>query len=196
MYAILLAAGLSTRMGRQKLLLPIGEKTMVETVVDSLENAGFTKICAVFSKETNEAVKDRPGLIRAVNPNPERGQSSSLIIGLSMVPDGEDFCIMLGDLPFAESGGIAELADQFEHMQSEKTCLAPCRDGAFGHPMFYRSVWKTRLASADGDKGGKNILLEREHEIERTEAQDGHFRDIDTQRDYDRVSAAITKREK
>lgn len=187
MYAILLAAGLSSRMGRQKLLLPIGDKTMVERVLDSLETAGFEKICAVFSKETGEAVKDRKKVIRAINPHPELGQSSSLIIGLSMVPDGKDFCIMLGDLPFAESGKITELAHRFSGMDKNKTCLAPCRNGVFGHPMFYRSLWKERLASADGDKGGKTILLKYDDEIERVEAHDGHFKDIDTPRDYENI---------
>ena len=41
---ILLAAGLSKRMGRQKLLLPFGGATVIETVVSNLCAAGFRKI--------------------------------------------------------------------------------------------------------------------------------------------------------
>ena len=41
MDAILLGAGLSKRMGRQKLLLPFGGKTVIETVIDNMRGAGF-----------------------------------------------------------------------------------------------------------------------------------------------------------
>ena len=186
MYAILLAAGLSTRMGCQKLLLPIGNSTMVEKVLDNLRGSGFSRVCAVFSQETDLAVSaSREWLIRGINTAPERGQSSSLQIGLEMVPTGEDFCIMLGDLPFAQAADIRALREKFAEMPQDKTCMTPCRDGVFGHPMFYRSIWKKRLSSALGDSGGKKILLEYNEEILRVETPDGHFRDIDTPREYE-----------
>lgn len=186
MYAILLAAGLSTRMGCQKLLLPMGAGTMVEKVLDNLSGSGFSRVCAVFSQETDLAVSARgEWLIRGINPAPERGQSSSLQIGLKMVPAGEDFCIMLGDLPFAQAADIRALKDKFAMMPQEKTCMTPYREGAFGHPMFYRSIWKKRLSNASGDSGGKKILLEYDAEIMRVKAPDGHFKDIDTPDEYE-----------
>ena len=51
MKAILLAAGLSKRMGVQKLLLPFGESTVVETVLENMLEADFSEIIAVFSQE-------------------------------------------------------------------------------------------------------------------------------------------------
>ena len=54
MEAILLGAGLSKRMGRQKLLLPFGGKTVIETVIDNLRDAGVERICAVLSREVAE----------------------------------------------------------------------------------------------------------------------------------------------
>ena len=100
MKAILLAAGLSKRMGVQKLLLPFGDSTVIETVLENMRGAGFSEIIAVFSSEVHDVLGDLgDGIRAAVNPAPERGQSSSLSIALEMLPDGEDFCIMLGDLP-------------------------------------------------------------------------------------------------
>ena len=189
MIALLLAAGLSTRMGCQKLLLPFGNSTVVETVLDNISRAGcFSEVCAVFSKEVAEKLTPHTNRFRAeINPAPERGQSSSLLIGLGMVPDGEDFCIMLGDLPLARAESIARLAAAFGELPPDKSVLTPSRNGGFGHPMFYRSVWKERFQSATGDMGGRKLLMNHDTEIVRVEAPDGHFRDLDTPEDYKNI---------
>lgn len=191
MRTILLAAGLSTRMGRQKLLLPFGGLTVVETVLENLYKAGFAPVCAVLSADLAEKIKDRPGLLEtAVNHAPERGQSSSLAIGLAMLPEDEDFCVMLGDLPGATPEGMAALYEKFKNRPKQSTVLAPLREGAFGHPMFYASVWRERFARAEGDMGGREILRRHGGEIMTVEADEGHFRDIDTPEDYEKACRA------
>ena len=185
MEAILLGAGLSKRMGRQKLLLPFGGKTVIETVIDNLRGAGFERICAVLSREVAEALPQLPrGVEARVNEAPERGQSSSLAIGLEMLGEGRDFCIMLADLPLVSPEAIAALARRFDALPPEKTLLAPCRGGVFGHPMFYRALWRERFRTAQGDMGGRKIVALYESEIERAEAPDCHFKDMDTPEDY------------
>ena len=190
MNCILLAAGMSVRMGVQKLLLPFGGSTVLETVIANLKSAGLLPIYAVLSAEVAEKLTShRPSWLRVgINSDPKRGQSSSLAIGLEMLPDGNDFCIMLGDLPLAEPKDMTALATSFNAMPEGKTVLAPSREGVFGHPMFYRPVWKERFRSAFGDAGGKNILLGYEEEIVRVNAPDGHFRDIDTPEDYRKLT--------
>lgn len=186
MRTILLAAGLSTRMGVQKLLLPYGESTIVETVLKNLSLSGLTPVYAVFSAEVAEKItKPASWLKIGVNPAPERGQSSSLAIGLEMLPAGEDFCIMLGDLPRAKPWDISGLYEKFNNRPREYTVLAPFRDGAFGHPMFYSAVWRERFSAAAGDAGGKEILKRHWREIMTVDAEDGHFKDIDTPADYE-----------
>ena len=190
--AILLGAGLSKRMGRQKLLLPFGGKTVIETVIDNMLGAGIGRICAVVSREVAAALPRLPdGVAARVNEAPERGQSSSLAIGLDMLGEGRDFCIMLADLPLARPEAIAALARRFEALPPGKTLLAPCCGGAFGHPMFYRALWRERFRAAQGDAGGRKIVALYESEIERADAPDCHFKDIDTPSDYaERVKQA------
>ena len=186
---ILLAAGLSKRMGRQKLLLPFGGATVIETVVSNLCAAGFRKINAVLSREVEAAVRLPEGVFVRINEAPERGQSSSLAIGLDMLEEGSDFAIMLGDLPLVRPEYITALAKRFSELSCGKTVLAPCRDSVFGHPMFYRAVWKNRFTEAQGDTGGKTVLMSRADEIERIEASAAHFRDMDTPDEYKRLLA-------
>lgn len=185
MKTILLAAGLSTRMGAQKLLLPFDGSTIVETVLENLHQAGLTPVCAVFSTRLAEKIKISPEwLAVGINTAPERGQSSSLAVGLDMLGEGEDFCIMLGDLPNAKPGSMAELCARFKNRPPGCTVLAPQRNGAFGHPMFYAAVWKERFAEASGDMGGKAVLKRYGREIITVESDEGHFKDIDTPEDY------------
>jgi molybdenum cofactor cytidylyltransferase len=187
---IVLAAGLSTRMGRQKLLLPFGGSTVVETVLGNVHEAGFSRVCAVFSKVTAAKIAAPEWLQILVNEAPERGQSSSMLIGLDSLAEGEDFCLMLGDLPLAQPRDLALLAETFRKLPAGKTVLTPSREGRFGHPMFYRSIWKERFRSASGDVGGRKILSRYEDEIVRVEAPDGHFRDLDTPEDYKSLLAS------
>ena len=56
MNAILLAAGLSKRMGVQKLLLPFGERSVIETVIKNMHGAGFSPLIAVFYDNVNDAL--------------------------------------------------------------------------------------------------------------------------------------------
>ena len=196
MRAILLAAGLSKRMGVQKLLLPFGESTVIERVLENMRGAGFSEIIAVFSSEVHDALGELgDGIRAAVNPAPERGQSSSLSIALEMLPDGEDFCIMLGDLPLVGTYEMKMLKDRFSAMPQERTVFTPCRNGVFGHPMFYRAVWKERFAKARGDMGGRDVLRKFEYEIERVEASDSHFKDMDTKEEYEKIAAMAEKRD-
>lgn len=188
MRTILLAAGLSTRMGRPKLLLPFGKNTIIETVLENIYIAGLIPVYAVFSADLAQRIRPSHGRLEtAINPAPERGQSSSLAVGLAMLPEGEDFCIMLGDLPYASGDSMAALYKKFMARPEGKTVLAPMRNGAFGHPMFYSALWKERFAAAEGDVGGKTVLKRHYEEIMTAEVDEGHFRDIDTPEDYGRA---------
>ncbi|MDO5114624.1 MAG: nucleotidyltransferase family protein [Synergistaceae bacterium] len=187
MNVILLGAGLSKRMGQQKLLLPFGDKSVIETVIDNLRSAGLGHIYAVLSREVAAALSPAGGLAVGVNEEPERGQSSSLKIGLDMLPAGEDFCIMLGDLPLARPADITALAARFAALPPEKSVLAPCRGGVFGHPICYRAIWRERFRGAEGDVGGKKILMKYEAEIERVTVPDRHFKDMDTPEEYNKL---------
>ena len=183
--AILLGAGLSKRMGTQKLLLPFANGTVIGTVLENLRGAGFAQVNAVLSREVAASLAPYPAWLRVeINEAPERGQSSSLAIGLEMTNSESDFCIMLADLPLARAEDIAALASRFCALSPLKSVLTPCRDGVFGHPMFYRALWRRRFAQASGDMGGRAILKKYEAEIERVEAGGGHFKDMDTPEDY------------
>ena len=195
MIALLPAAGLSCRMGTQKLLLPFGTGTVLEAVVGNLRAAGLTPILCVLSEATLQGLRPLGEDVTVlINPAPERGYASSLAIALDALGRAEPaaqregpFCLMLGDLPTAQAHDMARLRLAFERRPAGYTALAPYREGRFGHPIFMEGLWRARLRAAAGDRGGRGILEAHEGEVLTVEGKDGFFEDLDTPEDYRRV---------
>lgn len=195
MIALLPAAGLSRRMGTQKLLLPFGAGTVLETVIGNLRAAGLTPILCVLSEATLQGLRPLAEDVTVlINPAPERGYASSLAIALDALGRAEPaalregpFCLMLGDLPTARAHDMARLRLAFERRPAGYTALAPYREGRFGHPIFMEGLWRARLRAAAGDRGGRGILEAHEGEVLTVEGEDGFFDDLDTPEDYRRV---------
>lgn len=195
MIALLPAAGLSRRMGTQKLLLPFGAGTVLEAVIGNLRAAGLIPILCVLSEATLQGLRPLGEDVTVlINPAPERGYASSLAIALDALGRAEPaalregpFCLMLGDLPTAQAHDMARLRAAFERRPAGYTALAPYREGRFGHPIFMEGLWRARLRAAAGDRGGRGILEAHEGEVLTMEGEDGFFDDLDTPEDYRRV---------
>lgn len=195
MIALLPAAGLSRRMGTQKLLLPFGAGTVLETVIGNLRAAGLTPILCVLSETTLQGLRPLAEDVTVlINPAPERGYASSLAIALDALGRTEPaalregpFCLMLGDLPTARAHDMARLRAAFERRPAGYTALAPYREGRFGHPIFMEGLWRDRLRSASGDRGGRDAMARFMPEVLTVEGEDGFFEDLDTPEDYRRV---------
>ena len=195
MIALLPAAGLSRRMGTQKLLLPFGAGTVLEAVIGNLRAAGLTPILCVLSEATLQGLRPLGEDVTVlINPAPERGYASSLAIALDALGRAEPaalregpFCLMLGDLPTARAHDMARLRLAFERRPAGYTALAPYREGRFGHPIFMEGLWRARLRAAAGDRGGRGILEAHKGEVLTVEGEDGFFEDLDTPEDYRRA---------
>src|SRR5215471_12835857 len=122
---LILAAGDSARMGRDKALLPWQGKTFLAAAIEAL--APYTELVIVVAGKNAESLKPiiyaAGGVYLVENPWPEKGQFSSLQIGLSEVLNrGRDAAIItLVDRPPARPETIAALRDRF---------LAVCQPGS------------------------------------------------------------------
>lgn len=189
MQAIILAAGLSRRIQKQKLTLPFAGSTILETVVRNVVSVPFDEVILVTSRETREQIEISAEAIKVViNENPAEGQSSSLRLGVMHLLPGEDFCVLLGDMPFVTTGEIAEYRAIFEGRNAPFSVLVSCRDLRFGHPIFFSSVWKDRLLFTEGDIGGRRMLEKFPEEVLRVYGEDSFFVDIDTPEDYSKMT--------
>ena len=186
-WAIILAAGASTRMKKQKLLLPFNGKTIIEEVVKNASKSVGSNIMVVLGshKEQVKAQIKNYGASFCVNENYMEGMLSSVICGFRALPDEiKAALIFLGDQPQIPPQASTLVIEAWK--QSKKGIVIPTFNGRRGHPVLIETKYKTEIEKLDPEKGlrtlsekNKNDLFEVECEIPEI------LRDIDTPEEYE-----------
>jgi molybdenum cofactor cytidylyltransferase len=147
-YAVILAAGESTRMGRDKALLPWpptapgstpSSQTFLSAAIQALEPFSETVIVVVGKNaDTLTPVIYANGASLVQNPDPERGQFSSLQEGLQHVlSHGRDAAMVtLVDRPPASAATLQILCSAFAEAPSSVWGIVPEYNGKHGHPFL------------------------------------------------------------
>ena len=209
--AIVLAAGLSTRMGQPKQIMAWGSKLIVRQVVDVLAGSGAEPIVVVTGhvREQVEAVVEGAaiagaavagaaitGVAGAATPafNPDFADGSmmrSLQVGLRTLSSSTcgAALVALGDQPQIESAVVRAVMERWR--AGDKEVVAPSFSGRRGHPvLFARSLWPELLA-ASADLLPRDLLKSFSGKIAYLEvATDSVLRDVDTPEDYARETLA------
>jgi molybdenum cofactor cytidylyltransferase len=193
---IVLAAGESTRMGAPKALLPDGAgRVFITRLLHTFSQAGFSGIAvvtgALHERIVAAVAADAPprmSIAFARNPHPERGQLSSLLVGLNVVarPGVRAVLVTLVDVPFVEAATIQAVVDAYE--QSRARIVRPARGGRHGHPVLFDAPLFAELRRADHSHGAKSVVHAHSAEVVNVQTTDGGaFLDIDTPAEYDKV---------
>ena len=202
---IVLSGGRSSRMGRPKALLPAGAETFVGRIVRTLRAGGVGELLVVaptadLAARIGAALAAHAAPPRiVVNPDPARGQLSSLLVGLEVLdprgeaPPGEDrrrvdaVLMTLVDVPLVSAATVRTLLDRYRSTRAP--VVRPARpDGAHGHPVVFDRALFDELRRADPAAGAKPVV--RAHAAEAVDVpvdDPGAFTDIDTPDDYRRA---------
>lgn len=154
--AIILAAGLSRRMGRNKLLLPFRGKSLVAWVLSLAVGFSFHEIILVSVPATLDVLQSRneipDGVKVLVNSTPERGQSASLRIGVESA-GGDAYLFFTGDQPLLDRDTIAALLakDTPGHIVVPTSVHGPCS------PALFCATFRDFLLAVEGDAGGRGV---------------------------------------
>ena len=195
--AVILAAGRSTRMGEQKLLMPFKGMPMVDFVIKTVLSCGFDGTSVVVSQETLNCLTPVEGADYIVNPDPDRGQDSSFHCALSALLVDASFAVFLADKPAVTAEQIMELRRRFELLlhaeKPRKSALVPLKrvapgDNAPGHPAFYAYLWRERFLSSG--ESGRATLFRHEEDVKwaESDAYENFFLDVDTPEDYRKIN--------
>jgi molybdenum cofactor cytidylyltransferase len=187
--AVVLSAGESSRMGRPKALLPVGETFFLERIVTALRAAKVEKILVVLGHNAaalGEKIKQLPVEV-LVNPNYSLGQLSSLHVALRALENTavDGIVLHLVDHPFIDPNLVNRMIDAF--YVSKKLIVVPVCRGRRGHPVIFARELFTELLAAPLDHGAKTVV--RAHAPETLEVvtdDEGITCDIDTPEDYRR----------
>jgi molybdenum cofactor cytidylyltransferase len=184
--AIVLAAGESQRFGQTKQLLPIGDKTMIQHVVDIALDSPVEQVIVVLgcrAAEIRASIADRPVQV-VVNQEWRSGLSSSVQAGLAAVkPEVGAALFVLADQPGVTAEVIAKLVERYRETRSP--IVVPTHRGRRGNPVLFDRSLFVELMEVKGDQGGRQIIAEHSHELEEIEVgTEAIFTDIDTADDY------------
>jgi molybdenum cofactor cytidylyltransferase len=153
---ILLAAGQSTRFGRQKLLEPWRDEPLVRKTARCFLQAGLQPLVAVVSSDPRlvEALAGLP-LTTVENTHPENGISSSIAIGLHALPEKTKGALIgVGDQPYLTVQAIEELVRAF----SPGRIVVPRWGDHRGNPPVFDRRFFAELMVLDGDRGGQRVI--------------------------------------
>jgi molybdenum cofactor cytidylyltransferase len=188
--AIVLAAGLSRRMGRPKLLLELKGRPVIRHAVERVIAAGLHPVLVVTGAEHDALARALAGLEvqLAVNPTPESGQGSSVGVGVSALPAGTDaVLIALGDQPGVPAEVIPALIEALK--QPGKAIAAPRYADGLGNPVLFGSSVFQELLALGGDRGARSVIERDPSRLAVVEVASLMPRDIDTPEDYESLSA-------
>jgi molybdenum cofactor cytidylyltransferase len=190
---VVLAAGSSSRMGRNKLLLELGGETLVRRAVRQAVEAGLAPVVVVLGHEAERIRQELAGLacLPVVNPEHLRGAGSSLRVGVREVGDVAALVLVLADMPFVSAAMLASLVERY---RQGGTQLVMSRYGDVEAPphLFDRSLFGELLCGED-ERCAKPVI--RRHMAEAAVAAwpAAALQDIDVAADFEQVRGRIAE---
>ncbi len=185
-WAMILAAGASRRMGRPKALLALGEKTFLVAIADNYRRLGLP-VVVVFGPDLEGRLPVEIASTRtALNRRPDDGPLSSLRLGLELLPETASAAIVHPvDHPLVSVVTIRRLLEG--HRQRPAAILVPEFGGETGHPtLFPRHVF-AELRDGPLEGGARRVVEARPERVLRVQVDDpGILRNIDTPELYER----------
>ena len=194
--AVVLAAGLSRRMGVQKLLLPFGGKTVIAHIVDQILASAVDEVHVVVGHEGEQIRRELSGRHVSIVSNPayQSGMLSSVRCGLAALPQ-ECLAVLvaLGDQPSITSKLIDQMVQSFA--ATKKQILVPFYNGRRGHPVLFSKVYRDEILTHYDDVGMRGLLHAHPDDVfELTVSTSAVLSDMDCPEDYRRELTLIEKK--
>jgi molybdenum cofactor cytidylyltransferase len=189
---IILAAGDSLRMGFPKALLPLGQNTFLTRILGILKDAGLPKPTIVLGRAASTiqpTIRDWPADIH-INPDPSRGQLSSIQLALSRL-DQEFAAAMIWpvDQPAISVDLVRRLVQLYVTSESWITC--PAFGNRRGHPAIFNRALFREFMDAPWEQGPKGIILRHQDSLATLDTEEpASVEDIDTPEQYRKLTGA------
>jgi molybdenum cofactor cytidylyltransferase len=185
-WAIILAAGESKRMGSPKLVLPFRGKTIIENVIGNISRSKIENMILVLGADSEKIIKAVEGadVKLCYNENYSQGMLSSVICGFSSLP--HDFIAALvfqGDQPLIDPDITNTVIDAYK--KSGKGIIIPTCGKRRGHPLLLDSKYREEVMKLDDSEGLRALPYKFPHDVLEVEVEhQGILKDIDTEADY------------
>jgi len=191
-YGIILAAGEGKRMGKVKLTLPLGNKKLIEWVLQAAKLTPLDKYFLVVRPEDKDIIKIGKawGAEIVLNPDFRKGMSTSIKKALLKIntQEVEGFFLILGDQPLINPSILYKMILAFT--PGKKEIVVPFYKDKRGNPVLFDICWKDELMAVTGDVGGRVLIKAHPERIKRFKISDESiFLDIDREEDYEKMKS-------
>ena len=187
--AMVLAAGLSSRMSEFKPLLKFGTKTVLERVVEAFWHAGVADVRVVVGHRNHELIPilQQRNVRWIKNERYQEGMLSSVKAGVASIEqDIDGFFVTPVDIPLVRTRTITAIVNAFR--ESGKLICYPNFMGRRGHPPLISTQYRDEILLWDKPGGLKGFLQQREvGAIDLNVQDEGILLDMDTLEDYQRL---------
>jgi molybdenum cofactor cytidylyltransferase len=182
---IVLAAGMSRRLGRPKQLLPLGDRTVIEHVVGTVVASSLDEVIVVLGAYADHVRTRLDGSpVRIVeNQRFQEGQGTSLAAGVAALEDDvEAVVVLLADQPGVTTDAIDRVVLTWRE-QGASIAMAAYDDGR-GHPVLFGREHFAALRELAGDAGGREIIRAHLDRVVTVPVEGSVLADIDTEDDW------------
>ncbi|MCX5905800.1 MAG: nucleotidyltransferase family protein [Deltaproteobacteria bacterium] len=187
--ALILAGGLSSRMGAFKPLLTLGGRLIIEGVISLFREAGISDIIVVVGYQAEKIIPllEDQGIRWVVNEHYDRGMFSSVQVGVrKLAGDCQAFFLSPADIPLVNPVTLKKLVAACR--EGKMDVYHPCYGQRRGHPPLIAAAMIPSIL-AFAEPGGLRVLLSRckGRSVDVACDDPGILIDLDTPEDYERA---------
>ena len=181
-YAVILAAGASRRLGYNKLLLKIDGETVIRRAIMPFLRPAIEKVFVVTGNAPDAIAQELAGFSVEVIRNREsvKGMSTSVRASLPFLAEAWGVFFQLGDKPFVAGGIIDVMLDAF--FTRKAPIVLPVFKGEKGHPVLIDiQRYGNEMELLGGDRGLREIIEKHSEDVLYIEGDEGNIFDIDSE---------------
>lgn len=183
-YAIILAAGESSRFGSPKQLVNWQKNNLLQHAINITKSLFDNNIIVVLGANAGliQSRLNESEITIETNNDWQSGISSSIQAGIKALPeDTEAVMILLCDQPLLEQSSLKKLIDLWQ--QRTNSIVASEYLDTLGVPAIFPATFFSQLESLQGDKGAKQLLMSMQEQVLTLSVPEAGI-DIDTQNDF------------
>lgn len=156
---VVLAAGLSKRLGEPKQLVQLCGKPALQHALDAARQTSLNPLLLVLGPNAETILEhiDATGFEVVRNPRAAEGQATSLQTAILALPvDVDAIVVLLGDQPFIDPHVINRVCELYE--ETKRSIIQPRYREGPGHPVLIARELFPELLRLTGDTGARPLL--------------------------------------
>jgi molybdenum cofactor cytidylyltransferase len=197
-FAVVPAAGMSRRMGQPKLLLPIGDRTVMSCVLDALRGGGVERTYVLLRREDVKLQQETGSrnVCTVLSNKPTEDMRASVELLLQRIadeqsPQAEDAWLLApADHPVLNPSIVARLIEEWRACSNG--IVVPTYEGRRGHPTLFGWPFAQRALSLPAGEGLNRLLQDAPEQVRAMAVESPEIlQDLDTPADYARLKLIV-----